>query len=545
MELLIPRAMSSLIDIGLGNRDLGHIKIMLFIMLSLTLLSGATNIIAHLIAARYSNKASTYIREKSFEKIQAMNIEAVEDFTIQSLMTRVTGDTDSIQRMLEMMVRPMVRAPLLIIGGLVLSSMISLRLTAIIFVGMSIAGAVSYSIYLIANPLFRKIQRKVDSLTRIIREGLTGIRLIKVLNKEKFELARVEQTSQEIKANEVKAGVYHGFLNPLGTLIANITMVIILFASKSLIIEEQITIGEITALIQYLNLILIAMRLIPRMFLMLSRANVSAERMFAVLDSNETYHYGDNTVKDTSKTLLVVKDLSYNYPRSQEVLSGLSFTLKAGEKIGILGDTGTGKSTLTSLLLGLYPLYRGQISLYGQEISSYDRQTLRTILTASPQKANIYSSSIQENIVLHTAYDKENLAKVIRVSQLEDFVSQKEEGLAFILEQNGKNLSGGQRQRLNVARTLYTKADLMIFDDIASGLDYKTERNLHAALRKEYSQNSFIFMSQNIRTVQNCDRIYLLKQGTFVAQGTHEELLQQSPLYQSMWQLQNIQEDYR
>lgn len=544
LELLIPRAMGSLIDIGLQNKDLGYIKTMLIVMIFLTLSSGLASMLANVFGARYSHKASAYIREQCFEKIQFMKLEAVDTFTIQSLMTRVTGDADIIQRMLEMMVRPMVRGPLLIIGGLILSFMTSLKLTLIILAGMLFVSLVSYSIYVVANPLFRKIQRLVDTLTRIIREGLTGIRLIKTLNKEGYEVSRISETGRQIQKNEIKAGVFHGVLNPMVTLIANITLILTILASRSLIVSGEITIGEITAIIQYINMILLAMRLIPRLFLMLGRANVSSERLFAILENNETYQYGTIATKDGAKVLLDVKDLCFAYPGNRDILSGISFTLEKGEKIGILGDTGSGKSTLTALLLGLYPNHGGRILLYGESLFSYERETLRKIITAAPQKANIYNISIRENIRLHSANDDEKLAKVIKVAQLQEFVSEKELGIDFILEQNGKNLSGGQRQRINIARTLYTEADIMIFDDISSGLDYKTERNLHEELHAAYQENSFIFMSQNIRSVKDCDKIFLLQKGRFVAEGSHDQLLQDSPLYQTMWQLQNIEEHY-
>lgn len=544
LELLIPRAMGSLIDIGLQDKDYGYIRTMLIVMIALTLSAGLANMVANVLSARYSNRASALIREKCFEKIQFMKLEAVDTFTIQSLMTRVTGDTDIIQRMLEMMVRPMVRGPLMIIGGLVLSCMTSLKLTLVILAGMVLVSLVSYSIYIVANPLFRKIQRLVDTLTRIIREGLTGIRLIKTLNKEGYEVSRISETGKEIQKNEIKAGVFHGVLNPMVTLIANITLVFTILASRKLIVNGEITIGEITAIIQYVNMILLAMKMIPRLFLMLGRANVSSERVFAILENNDTYQYGNLTTKDTTQDLLTVKNLSFAYPGTRDILSGISFSLKKGEKIGILGDTGSEKSTLTSLLLGLYPNYRGEISLYGKGLFSYERETLRKIITAAPQKANIYNTSIRSNIILHSANDDEKLKKVINTAQLHGFVSEKEQGVDFILEQNGKNLSGGQRQRINIARTLYTEATIMIFDDISSGLDYKTERNLQDAMHQAYPEHSLIFISQKIQSVKECDTIFLLQKGEFVAKGSHEGLLQDSPLYQTMWQLQNIEEHY-
>ena len=544
MELLIPRAMGSLIDFGLANEDIGYIQSRLIVMVALTLSAGICNVVAHIYAARYSHKSSAFIRDKSFEKIQRLKLDAVETLTIQSLMTRITGDADIIQRMLEMLVRPMVRGPLMIVGGLALALMTSAKLTFIIFAGMLGVCLVSYSIYILSNPLFRKIQHLIDKLTRIIRESLTGIRLIKVLNKEGYEVDRIAKTSKQIQTHEVKAGVFHGVLNPLVTLVANITLVITLLSSKKLITNGEITIGEVTAIIQYINMILMSMKMIPRLFLMLGRANVSAERVFDILDNKDIYQYGTIRTQDPSKNLLSVENLSFSYSGNMEILSNISFTLKKGEKIGILGNTGSGKSTLASLLLGLYPRFSGDIFLYGKSLFAYEREILRNIITAAPQKVSIYNASILSNIILNTPYDSEKLDRIIKTSQLQEFVSSKEQGTNFILEQNGKNLSGGQRQRINIARTLYRNAEIMIFDDISSGLDTKTEHDLMDAIYSYYPYNSFLFFSQKIQSVRECDTILLLDRGKIVAKGTHLQLLEDCPLYQQMWNIQNANEDF-
>lgn len=541
VELFIPRTLSSIIDLGIQCRDTEYITHAAIFMLFLSLLSCLLNAVAHLVSAYYSQRVGHILRTDLFAKIERLRMQDVEAFSVQSLTMRETNDIDFISRTLDLLTRPMVRCPIMIAGGIVLSFMTNAPLTLIIILGMVLVAISSIMIGILVRPHFRSIQRATDDLTRIMREDIEGIKLIKGLHMNGYEECRFDKKSQEIKDSETKAGTIFSSLSPLVIVWTNITLAVFLLFAWKASSRGEITIGEISAIVQYITLILGSTRIIPRLFSMLSRANISAERVFAVINFPREDSPGVLHALFPSSPLLEVRNLSFTYPGSTHpALQGLSFSLDKGKKLGIIGSTGSGKTTLARLILRLYSGYEGSMKLHALEIKGTEKAILRHAISASMQNPTIFKGTIKENIILDRAYDDERFEKAVHTAMLSRLLAKRKEGKDFLLSENGTNISGGQKQRINVARSLYHECELLILDDISACLDYSTDKEMRTRIASSYQETAIIIISQRVSSVKDADEIIVLDEGRIVAKGNHASLLSGNPLYAHMCAVQDV-----
>ncbi|MCL2057301.1 MAG: ABC transporter ATP-binding protein/permease [Oscillospiraceae bacterium] len=541
-DILIPLYLGKVIDEGIVPGDMQTVINLCIIMLVLTVLTVAFNLWANFISSRATQGIGEALRNSLYEKIQALTIKDVDQLQTPSLITRITGDVEQVQRTLLMTTRVIIRAPILALGGIILSLMIDVQLTCIIFAAMAVIGFLSVFIYRAARPYFRKIRQNVDRLTSILRESLAGVRVIKSFDKAEHEIERFDEQSGQVRANELKAGTYLAFVSSTIALTNGVTVAALLFASHWRILGAGLTIGEVVTIINYVNQILMAVSQVPRIFMLFSRANISAARINEIMEIDETTDYGkEASPLDETKTLSL-ENISFSYPKSSaRALENISFTVAKGETVAVIGGTGAGKTTLLNLILRLYEPKSGTITLQGRDIRSYTKNYLHDTVTAALQQYNIFAMSIKENITLDRPHDGRRLERSAGAAQIMDFVESVEGRFDYKITQIGSNISGGQKQRLSVARTLYREAALTVLDDVSSALDYQTDLRLRAALKDAYMGKSVLIISQRVSSVKTADKIIVLHGGKVHGTGTHEELIQNCAVYRDICRTQNIE----
>lgn len=540
-DLMIPYLMGVVINQGIARRDTDQVVRLCILMAVVALLTVGFNIYANYLGAHASQRIGDNIRQALYGHIQEMTIHDVEDVTTASLITRVTNDVEYVQRTLLMMTRFMIRAPMLSIGGTILSLLIDPWLTLIMFVAMVLLALASISVYKVTRPIYRRVQQHLDRMTNILRENLEGIRVVKAFSKAGYEQGRFDGESRKVRDNELKAGGFNAVMGPSMGLISSLTTAAILYASGYRLESGAIAIGDVVTILNYINMTLMAMTQIPRMFMMFSRSNTSAGRIAQVLDKRDATVYGDADAPAGDEVTLEFSDVSFTYPgAAHPALDRVSFRLNKGETLAVIGGTGSGKTSLLNLILRLYEPEGGTIRFQGRDIREYGRQALTRRITAAMQQYSIFGMSLRDNITLDLEYEEERLRRAAESAQLSGLVSELEGGFAYEVAQDGTNLSGGQKQRVSVARTLYRKADLVILDDVSSALDYRTDLRLRSALRKNYRGTSVILISQRISAVRNADRILVLHRGRIAGLGRHEELASSCEAYRELCRTRSV-----
>lgn len=538
-DLLVPYLMGTIIDKGIAMQDIPMIVKLCVIMLLIAALGFVGTVMSHYLSSKGSQGIGEKLRNTLYEHIQQLTIYDVERLSTASLITRTTNDVEHIQRTILMSARLMVRAPLIMIGGTILSLSLDPYLTGVMFIGMILLLLGSLIVYKFTRPIYRKVQKNLDKMASILRENLSGIRVIKSFDKTNYEVERFDKQSKIVKQFELKAGKINAYMGPSIGLITNVTIIGILYISGMRVNNGQLEIGKIVTILNYINMVLMAMTTIPRMFMMCSRASTSAGRINEVLDIKDTTIYGEKQMPGKGKSVLKFEDVSFKYPGTKKyALHHINFEIDSGQTLAVIGGTGSGKTSLLNLILRLYEPCEGEISFQGRDIKVYDRQYLAEKITAAMQQYNIFSMSIKDNIILDMDYNEERLDKSTESAQILDLLEQLEEHFEHKVSQNGTNLSGGQKQRISVARTLYRKSDLVILDDVSSALDYKTDLKLRRALRQNYEEQTVILISQRISSVKNADKILVLDKGECVGIDTHEKLVRECSVYQKMYETQ-------
>lgn len=541
-DLIIPYLMGEVINRGIAGEDTALIIQLCLAMLVIAALTLGVNLLGNYSATRATQKMGERMRDALYSHVQDMTIYDVENITTPSLITRVTNDVENVQRTLLMLSRFMVRAPVTAIGGTVLSLLIDPYLTLIMFVAMLLLAAASISVYKVTRPIYRKVQKYIDRMTGVLRENLDGVRVVKAFNKADYELGRFDSQSNMVRKNEVKAGTFNSFMGPSITFISSLTIVFVLYVGGFRIQGGNVQIGDMVTIINYINMILMAMTMIPRMFMMFSRANTSAGRISEVLDVQNRTAYGEETEGVDHDVILEFQHVSFSYPGTERhALHDVSFKIRRGETLAVIGSTGSGKTSLLNLILRLYEPTGGRILFEGRDIRDYDKKALTRKITAAMQQYNIFGMSIKENITLDLDYDDDRLSRSAESAQIMELIDELDEHFDYVISQNGTNLSGGQKQRISVARTLYRKSDLVVLDDVSSALDYSTDLKLRTALRKNYRTTSVVLISQRISSVKNADQILVLDKGRAMGLGTHDELLNACTSYQQICETQAVQ----
>lgn len=536
-DLYLPTLMADIINNGIATGNTNYILKIGAFMLLVSLIGATCAIVGGLFSSKVATKFGRDIRKTTFTKVESFSIGEFNNVGTASLITRTTNDINQVQQVLIIILRMMVTAPLMCIGGIIMAVSKNAKLSLILVIVLPILILIIGLIGKNSVPLFKSMQVKLDKLNLVLRENLTGIRVIRAFNrtnyeKKRFNLANTDLTETAIKVNKIIA-----FLMPAMFLILNLTTVAILWFGGIQINNNAMNIGDLLAFIQYALQIMFSLLMVSMMFVMIPRASASADRINQVLSmESENTNLEENVNVTDKKGYVEFKNVTFTYPGADEpVLNNISFQSKPGEVTAIIGGTGSGKSTLVNLIPGFYPITSGTILIDDVDINKFSKEKLRSKIGFVPQKAILFSGTINENI----KYGKEDATEeeikhAANIAQATEFISNMKDGFNSYIAQGGNNVSGGQKQRLSIARALVRKPEIYIFDDSFSALDFKTDAKLRAALKKETINSTVIIVAQRVSSIKDADRIIVLNDGNMVGMGTHEELLNSCNVYKEI-----------
>ena len=533
-DLYLPNLMSKIVDSGVVKGDTNYILKIGAIMLGVAFFSAICTIIAGFISSKIATKFGRDLRKDMFSKVENFSLGEVDKIGTASLITRTTNDINQLQQVLTIFLRMMVTAPIMCIGGIIMAvsknAKLSLILIVIIPLLMSILGLIGKK----SIPLFKSMQVKLDKLNLIVRENLTGIRVIRAFNRINTEKTRFDESNSDLTNTAIKVNKLMALLMPIMMLILNLSAIAILWFGGIQIDNLSMNIGDLMAFIQYIMQILSSFLMFSMMFILLPRASASSERINEVLDLQISIKNIDAPKAcENIKGYVEFKNVSFSYPGAESpALSNISFISKPGEITAIIGGTGSGKSTLASLIPRFYDITEGELLIDNVDIRKMHQNILRNKIGFVPQKAVLFSGSIKDNL----RYGKEDateeeLKHAASIAQATEFISNMKDGFESYISQGGTNVSGGQKQRLAIARALVRQPEIYVFDDSFSALDFKTDAKLRAALKDETKNSTVIIIAQRVSSIIDADRIIVLDEGKIVGMGTHKELLKSCDIY--------------
>jgi len=547
-DLYLPTLTSNIIDKGVAQGDVDYIWHTGFVMIGFSLISILAAIANTFFATRESQKLGKQLRTDVYKKSESLTKDAFDKYGTASLITRTTNDVTQIQMVTQMFLRMMINAPITLIGASILAYQKDHQLTKIFLVVIPVMIILIGGIMYFAVPLFKSMQKKTDRLNLVFREGLTGVRVIRAFDKTRFEENRFDLANKDYTNTAIKVNTIVALMMPMMTLIMSGTNVAITWFGGHYIADMTLEVGNLIAFMTYAMQILISFMMLSAIFIMVPRAQASADRINEVLDEKIGIHDPENpkTVSFAGKeATLAFNHVNYRYHGAEKLaLEDIDFQAKSGEIVAIIGGTGSGKTTLVNLIPRLYDIESGSIQINGTDISEMTQYNLRELMGFVPQKAVLFSGTIRDNM----QYGKpdatdEMIWKALEIAQAKDFVSEMEDGLDSHVEQGGGNFSGGQRQRLAIAQALVKTADIYVFDDSFSALDFKTDANLRQALKTNMKESITVLVAQRVSTVMDADMILVLDEGKLVGKGTHEELLATNETYQEIVHSQLREED--
>ncbi len=530
-ELIVPIVVADIIDYGILHQDQPYILQRGLLLLALALLGYACALVCQYFASKTSQGFGTYLRNDMFKAIHAYDYENIDEIGIPSLMTRITNDTNQLQLAVAMTIRLASRSPFLILGSLVMAFRISVPIALIFICAAPILALAIYGVMSKSLPLYLKIQKQLDHVSLICRENLAGIRVIRAFSKQKQEKERFQQATQKQKDMQIQVGKLSALLNPSTSVIVNCAILVILYAGGLQVNAGHLTQGEVIALINYMNQILLSMFAFANVIVIYNKATACYKRVQEVLAIQPAIQDGKCLIDNQKGPLVTFDHVSFSYQGSH-ALHDLSFSIHQGETIGIIGGTGSGKSTLIHLIPRFYEATQGQIYIKNRPIQDYSLYALRQMIGLVPQQATLFTGTIKENICLakENASDDE-VKQALHLAQA-SFVDEWKDGIYSHITQGGHNLSGGQKQRLTIARALVRNPELLILDDSASALDFATD----AALRKAIATlpQTTIIVSQRVSAIMHADKILVLSHGELVGMGKHDELMKTCEIYQQI-----------
>lgn len=540
-DLSLPNLTSNLINNGVAKGNVGYIWQIGLQMLGLTLVgifAAAGNVY---FASTQAQKMGARLRGKIFKKVLSFGNYEMDKFGSSSLITRTTNDVMQIQNVTIMMLRMMIMAPLMLIGASVMAYFNEKRLTSIFLVSIPILLiAIGCAMYF-AVPLFQKLQKQIDRINLIFREGLTGVRVIRAFRQDKFEQERFDRANKDYTETGIKVFSIVSLMFPIMTLVLNVTNMGIIWFGAKLIANHEMQVGNLVAFMTYVSMILFSFMMLSMIFVLVPRAEAAAKRINAVLEIENSINDAESEIgrdSDKIQASLEFKNVSFRYRGAEDLaLDNLSVDVKAGETLAIIGGTGSGKSTLINLIPRLYDINSGEVLVDGNDVRKYSLHDLHDKVAFVQQKAVLFKGTIRSNLLIgNPEATEEDMWKALEIAQAKDFISDLPDGLDAVVEQGGDNFSGGQKQRLAIARAIIKPASIYVFDDSFSALDFKTDAKLRLALRQDerISKAIIVIVAQRISTVTGADHIVVLDEGKVVGQGTHKELLADNTTYQEI-----------
>ena len=548
-ELIVPIVTSLIIDKGVRQGDLTYVWHMGGVLIGL----GAVGLGSALICQKFASIASlgfgTAVRNQMYEKINTFSHAEIDRFGTPSLITRITNDVNQLQQAVALLIRLVIRAPFLAIGAVIAAMLIDWKLGLILLVATPVIALILYMVMSRSVPFHKKAQKKLDRISLVSREGLSGVRVIRAFSKQEEEQQRFEQAASEQTETAIGVGKLTALLNPLTYAVMNLAVVAILWFGGYRVDSGGVSQGNVIALVNYMTQTLLALIVVANLVVTFTKAAASASRVNEILDTQPavteqtTQKIEVKTDGKTPKILFDHVSFAYDMQAHQSALYDLSAAIYEGETVGIIGGTGSGKSTVAALIPRFYDPTRGTIYMDGIDIKQYSFEQLREQIGVVPQRAVLFTGTIESNLKWGNEHaTKEQMEQALRIAQAEEFVNRLPKGLQTEVSQGGANFSGGQRQRLTIARALVGQPKILILDDSASALDYATDSKLRMAIAKETQNMTVIIVSQRANSIRNADKIIVLDQGHVMGIGTHRELLNTCPIYKEIC-LSQMRED--
>lgn len=532
-ELILPYILTYILENVITELNVGKVIAYGGIMIFFAVVACLGNIIANRMAARVTTNFSKAMRKELFEKTLCLSSADTDTFTIPSLESRITTDTYNVHNFIGMMQRMGVRAPILLLGGISLTLIMDKALALVMIATLPIIFITVYGISRKGVPLYTRVQKSVDSMVRVAREDVQGIRVIKALSKNEHENRRYDKVNAELSNREKHAGTILGIVNPAMTLLMNLGIAAVVAVAAIRVDKGLSSPATVIAFMQYFTLISMAMMSLSRMFVMYTKCAASANRISEVLNTPDKFIVTEDNGKNNG-IHISFDNVCFSYSGKKDNIHNISVSLRKGERLGIIGATGSGKSTFIKLLLRFYEPDSGEIRINGKNIRSYSREQLTAMFGVALQNDFIYADTIEENIRFGRDITKEDIIEAAKTAQAHDFITATADGYSHMLSSKGTNLSGGQRQRVLIARAIALKPEILIFDDSSSALDYKTDANLRKALDENMSGSTIITVAQRVSSVKNCDHIIVIDDGRVIGQGKHEYLLENCDEYREI-----------
>ena len=542
-ELLVPLVMANIIDYGISNRNMGYIGKMGLLLLLLGVVGLASSITAQFFAAKAAVGVSTKLRQALFDHIEDLSFTDIDKAGTSTMITRMTSDVNQVQSGINMTLRLFLRSPIIVFGAMIMAFTIDVKCALIFVVAIPLLSIVVFGIILSTIPMYKKVQSRLDQVLGITRENLTGVRVIRAFHQEAKEEERFRENNEALSAMQIFVGKISACMNPVTYIIVNGAIIALIYTGAVQVNIGNLSQGEVVAIINYMNQILVELVKLANLIVTMTKALACADRVASVFDIGADAAYvGAQNQKladkvDKSAPFLDFKHVSLTYQGAgAPTLQDMNFTVNRGDTVGIIGGTGSGKTSLVNLIPGFYPATEGEILLEGRDIKTMSDEELRGRIGVVPQKAVLFKGTIRSNLQWGKPdATEEEMWKALELAQASEVVEGKDGKLDATVAQNGKNFSGGQRQRLTIARALVRESEILILDDSASALDYATDAKLRAALRTLEDKTTTFIVSQRASTIRHADKIIVLDDGEIAGMGTHDELLKDCTVYQEIY----------
>lgn len=542
-ELMVPLVMANIIDYGISNRNMGYIGKMGLVLLLLGVVGLASSITAQFFAAKAAVGVSTKLRQALFDYIEDLSFTDIDKAGTSTMITRMTSDVNQVQSGINMTLRLFLRSPIIVFGAMIMAFTIDVKCALIFVVAIPLLSIVVFGIILSTIPMYKKVQSRLDQVLGITRENLTGVRVIRAFHQEAKEEERFRENNEALSAMQIFVGKISACMNPVTYVIVNGAIIALIYTGAVQVNIGNLSQGEVVAIINYMNQILVELVKLANLIVTMTKALACAERVASVFDIGADAAYvGAQNQKladkvDKSAPFLDFKHVSLTYQGAgAPTLQDMNFTVNRGDTVGIIGGTGSGKTSLVNLIPGFYPATEGEILLEGRDIRTMSDEELRGRIGVVPQKAVLFKGTIRSNLQWGKPDATEvEMWKALELAQASEVVDGKPGKLDATVAQNGKNFSGGQRQRLTIARALVREPEILILDDSASALDYATDAKLRAALRTLEDKTTTFIVSQRASTIRHADKIIVLDDGEIAGVGTHDELLKDCTIYQEIY----------
>lgn len=546
-ELFVPLVVASIIDDGIVPKDSGHIIRMCLLLLVLAAVGLTCSITAQYFAAKSAVGAATGIRYELFTHIQTLGYEEMDMVGTSTLITRMTSDINQVQNGINLVLRLFLRSPFIVFGAMIMAFTIDVKAAMIFVVAIILLSIVVFGVMFITKPLYKKVQSGLDTILGTTRENLTGVRVIRAFHQEQAEYNKFLAENEELTSLQKFAGKISGLTNPLTFIIINFAILVLIHTGAVRVSLGTLSQGQVVALYNYMSQILVELIKLANLIISVTKAMACFNRIQDVFHIEPSMKEGTKTVAAAGNTTPAVefKNVSFTYAGGGDhAVENISFKAMPGQTIGIIGGTGSGKSTLVNLIPRFYDVSEGEVDIAGKNIQDYTYGSLRNTISVVPQKAQLLAGTIRDNLTFGCPdATEEQIEEALAISQAKEFVDTKEGRLDAKIEQGGKNLSGGQRQRLTLARALVPQSDILIMDDSASALDYATDARLRKAIQDMKRKPTVFIVSQRTSSIQNADMILVLDDGKIAGQGTHEQLLKSCNIYREIYETQFKKEE--